>query len=34
MKRPDGTFLRDARRDEFRVTEDGRDVPIVEFRRP
>ncbi len=34
VKRPDGTYLRDAKRDEFRVTEDGRNVPIVEFLAP
>ncbi|MHB1561722.1 MAG: vWA domain-containing protein [Isosphaeraceae bacterium] len=34
VKRPDGTYLRDARRDEFRVTEEGREVPIVEFLAP
>ena len=26
VKRPDGTFLRDAGRDDFRATEEGRDV--------
>jgi Ca-activated chloride channel homolog len=34
VKRPDGSYLRDARRDEFGVTEDGREVPIVEFQAP
>lgn len=34
VKRPDGTYLRDARRDEFRITEEGREVPIVEFLAP
>lgn len=34
VKQPDGTYLRDAKRNEFRVTEDGRDVPIVEFLAP
>jgi VWFA-related protein len=34
VKRPDGSFLRDAKRDEFRVTEEGREVPIVEFQAP
>jgi len=34
MRRPDGTFVRDARREDFRVTEDGRDRPIVGFEAP
>jgi VWFA-related protein len=34
VKRPDGTFLRDAVRSDFRVTEEGREVPIVEFQAP
>lgn len=34
VRRPDGTFVRDARRDEFRVAEDGRDRPIVGFEAP
>jgi len=34
VKRPDGSFLLDARRDEFRVTEDGRDRPILRFEAP
>jgi VWFA-related protein len=34
VKRPDGSFLRDARRDDFGVTEDGRDVPIMDFQAP
>src|SRR5579885_1262679 len=34
VKRPDGSFLRDARREDFRVTEEGREVPIVEFQAP
>ncbi|HZW34152.1 MAG TPA: VWA domain-containing protein [Isosphaeraceae bacterium] len=34
VKRPDGTFLRDAGRDDFRVTEDGRPVEVVEFQAP
>lgn len=32
--RPDGSHLRDARRQDFRVTEEGREVPIVEFQAP
>jgi VWFA-related protein len=34
VKRADGTFLLDAGRDDFRVTEDGRDVDVVEFQAP
>jgi VWFA-related protein len=34
VKRSDGSFVRDARRDDFHVTEEGRDVPIVEFQAP
>ena len=34
VKRPDGTFVLDARREEFRVTEDGRDRPISKFEAP
>ena len=34
VKRPDGSFLVDAGRDDFRVTEEGRDVDIVDFRAP
>jgi VWFA-related protein len=34
VKRPDGSFLRDAGRDDFRVTEEGRDVDLVDFRAP
>jgi len=34
VKRPDGSFLLDAGRDDFRVTEDGRDVDVVEFQAP
>ncbi len=34
VRRPDGTFIRDARADEFRVTEDGRDRPAVGFEAP
>jgi VWFA-related protein len=34
VKRADGTFLLDARRDDFRVTEEGRDVEVVEFQAP
>ena len=34
VKRPDGTFILDARREEFRVTEDGQDRPILRFEAP
>jgi VWFA-related protein len=34
VKRPDGTFLRDAGRADFRVTEEGRPVEVVEFQAP
>ena len=34
LKRPDGTFVLDAKRDEFRVAEDGRDRPILRFEAP
>ena len=33
LKRPDGTFVLDAARDEFRVTEDGQARPILRFSR-
>ncbi len=34
LRRPDGSFIRDARVDDFRVTEDGRDRPILAFEAP
>ena len=34
VRRPDGTFIRDARAEEFRVSEDGRDRPIQGFEAP
>jgi VWFA-related protein len=34
VKRPDGSFLLEAARDDFQVTEEGRDVEIVEFEAP
>ncbi len=34
VKRPDGSFLLDASRNDFRVTEEGRDVEVVEFQAP
>jgi Ca-activated chloride channel family protein len=34
VKRRDGTFLLDAARGDFRVTEEGRDVQVVDFTAP
>jgi VWFA-related protein len=34
VRRPDGSFLRDASRDEFRVVEDGKQVNVLEFQAP
>ena len=34
VKRSDGTYLLDAGRDDFRVTEEGHDVEVVEFQAP
>lgn len=34
VKRPDGTYLRDARREDFQVTEEGREVSIAGFQAP
>ena len=34
VKRPDGSFLLDAGRDDFRVTEEGRPVDVIDFRAP
>lgn len=34
LRRPDGSFIRDARREDFRLTEDGRDRPILAFEAP
>ncbi|HEY2157616.1 MAG TPA: VWA domain-containing protein [Isosphaeraceae bacterium] len=34
LRKPDGTFVRDARSDEFRVAEDGRDRPVMAFEAP
>lgn len=31
---PDGTYIRDARRQDVRVTEEGREVPILDFQAP
>ena len=34
VKRPDGSYLLDAGRNDFRVTEDGRDVEVLGFQAP
>jgi Ca-activated chloride channel family protein len=34
VRNPDGTFIRDARAEEFRVSEDGRERPILGFEAP
>jgi VWFA-related protein len=34
VKRPDGSFLKNAARDDFHVTEEGRDVQVVGFQAP
>lgn len=34
LRRGDGTFVRDARREDFRVTEEGVERPILEFQAP
>jgi VWFA-related protein len=34
VKRPDATFILDAKQEEFRVTEDDRDRPILKFDSP
>ena len=34
VRNPDGTFIRDAVRDEFRVEEDGKERPILGFDSP
>lgn len=34
LRRPDGTFVRDATKEEFRVTEEGQDRPILDFQAP
>jgi Ca-activated chloride channel homolog len=34
LKRPDGSFVLDARRDEFQVSEDGQTRPILGFEAP
>jgi VWFA-related protein len=34
VRRPNGTYLLDATADEFRVTEDGKEVKVLEFQAP
>jgi VWFA-related protein len=34
VRRPDGTYLLDATKEDFRVTEDGNDVKVLEFQAP
>ena len=34
VRRADGSFLLDAKREEFRVTEDGKDVNVLDFQAP
>ncbi len=34
VRQHDGSFLLDARREDFRVTEDGKDVNVLEFQAP
>jgi VWFA-related protein len=34
VKRPDGSYMRDAGRDDFQVTEEGREVEVVQFQAP
>jgi VWFA-related protein len=34
VRRPDGTFLVDATRDDFRVTEEGKEVQVLDFQAP
>jgi VWFA-related protein len=34
LRRPDGSFVRDAKREDFRVAEDGRDRPVEGFEAP
>jgi VWFA-related protein len=34
VRRPDGTFLVDAMRQDFRVTEEGKEVTILDFQAP
>ena len=34
VHQPDGSFLLDATREDFRVTEDGKDVQVLNFQAP
>jgi len=34
VRRPDGSFLRDATKEEFRVVEEGKERPILDFQAP
>ncbi|WP_168222164.1 vWA domain-containing protein [Aquisphaera giovannonii] len=34
VKKPDGSYLLDARREDFRVTEEGNEVKVLEFQAP
>jgi len=34
VRQPDGSFLLDATREDFRVTEDGKDVQVLDFQAP
>jgi len=34
VRRPDDSFLRDATKEEFRVFEEGKELPILEFQAP
>src|SRR5262249_14800862 len=34
VRRPDGSFLLDATRDDFRVTEEGKEVQVLDFQAP
>lgn len=34
VRRPDGSFLLDATRDDFRVTEEGKEVQILDYQAP
>ena len=34
VRQPDGSFLLDATRKDFRVTEDGKDVQVLDFQAP
>ncbi|MDE8343541.1 MAG: hypothetical protein POG24_06955, partial [Acidocella sp.] len=34
LRKPDGTFIRDAKREDFKLTEDNKERPILEFDSP